>query len=390
MRNDRNGTLHYFWSQPHQPFFVLGIVGSILFMLLFMLAFKGILTPIIDPVAFHAYSLVFIVFTSFFQGFLLTTFPRFSQIPELTEQLYLTNFSLMGVGSLLFLTGAYTTLWLLIPGVIVLILGQLYSFALFWQIYRASAMPDLHDQFWILMGFGAGIEANLLFCLYFLTDARTLFLFAGSVGIYLFLVVTSFAVAQRMIPFFSHCMIERNKRLMPTLFLLFLLRVLCDGLNLKAGFLFTFLAGILLAKEIYFRWKIPFAKGVPLLWILHLSLYWLPVALIVGSVSEAAELLFDRDFFFLQIHLVVLGFLTTVLIGFGTRVTLGHSGNPMQIDSYTKFLFYLTQIVVYFRALYSLGGWDMVFDITATLWLALFGLWSLRYLPVLTSGKRLK
>ncbi|MCX6073897.1 MAG: NnrS family protein [Campylobacterales bacterium] len=31
---------------------------------------------------------------------------------------------------------------------------------------------------------------------------------------------------------------------------------------------------------------------------------------------------------FLGTHLLVLGFLTTILIGFGTRVTLGHSGQP--------------------------------------------------------------
>ena len=390
MQNDQNRPLPYFWSQPHQPFFVLGIVGSILFMLLFLLTYKGVLIPIIDPVAFHAYSLIFIVFTSFFQGFLLTTFPRFSQIPELTEQLYLTNFTLMATGSLLFLAGAFTTLWILIPGVILLMLGQLYSFALFWQIYRASPVPDLHDQFWILMGFGAGIEANLLYGLYFLFKAQILFTFANLSGVYLFLIITSFAVAQRMIPFFSHIMIERNNRLLPTLFALFLLKVLFDSFGLKVGFLFTLTAGILLAREIYFRWKIPFAKGVPILWILHLSLYWLPAALIVGSVSEIAELIFAKDFLFLQIHLIVLGFLTTVLIGFGTRVTLGHSGNLMQINSYTKFLFYLTQIVVYFRGLYSLGGWSMVFDITVALWLLLFILWSVRYLPVLVTGKRLK
>ncbi len=390
MPQPREPKLHYFFTQPHQPFFVLGIVSALLFMLLFLLSYKGVLVPTVDPVALHAYSLIFIVFTSFFQGFLLTTFPRFSQIPELTPQLYLTNFTLMGTGTLLFALGAFTSQWIMISGVVLLILGALYTFALFWQIYRASPLPDLYDQFWIMMGFGAGIEAHLLYLFYFLSKAPILFGLANLTGIFLFLLIVSYSVAQRMVPFFSHKLIEKNKRLLPILFVLLGSKILFDAFGLKVGFLFTFVAGLLLAQEIYLRWKIPFAKGMPILWILHLSLYWLPPALILGSLSELYELLYGQNFLFLQIHLLMLGYLTTLLIGFATRVTLGHSGNMMQVDHYTKGLFWLTQAVVVGRALYSLSGWSPLFDISATLWLLLFGLWAIRYLPVLVWGKRLK
>ena len=87
-------------------------------------------------------------------------------------------------------------------------------------------------------------------------------------------------------------------------------------------------------------------------------------------------------------HLVALGFVTTVLIGFGTRVTLGHSGNMMITDEKTKILFYLTQIVVYMRLLYSVTATPFLFDITVVLWIVLFGGWAIKYMPALAFGKR--
>ena len=137
------------------------------------------------------------------------------------------------------------------------------------------------------------------------------------------------------------------------------------------------------------RWNLPFKQADAVLWILHLAIFWLPISLIIGGFSEMAGLVFEKDFLSLSIHLVVLGFLTTIMIGFGTRVTLGHSGNQMKIDKYTKILFYLTQIVIYFRALYSFSGSNMLFDITATLWIVLFVAWGVKYLPVLVVGKKL-
>lgn len=91
----------------------------------------------------------------------------------------------------------------------------------------------------------------------------------------------------------------------------------------------------------------------------------------------------------LYLYLIFVAFVMTVLIGFGTRVTLGHSGNMMVTDRHTKMLFYMTQIVLYMRILYSLTGTPFLFDISATLWILLFGGWALKYMPALLFGKKL-
>ena len=379
---------NYFFSQPHQPFFVMGVINAIVFMLLFLLSYKGVVTFTTTPNLFHSYSLIFGVFTPFFLGFLLTTFPRFSQIPALEKSIYVTNFALLSSGLLLFLIGSLWSSILIYIGAFLVLGALVYTMTLFYQIYKASPMPELHDQKWIMVGFGSGIISGLLFFIGFLTDSEIVFSLAKLIGIYLFLTITALSVGQRMIPFFSHVMIDKNMKLLPTVFSLFSLFIVFELFELKIGFFFLFIAGVVLGKEIK-TWKLPFQNSEPILWILHLAIFWLPISLILTGFASLAEIIFEKDFIYVGIHLVMLGFLTTVMIGFGTRVTLGHSGNNMVIDKYTKILFYLTQIVVYFRALYSFSGSSIMFDITVTLWLALFIAWAVKYLPVLIVGKRI-
>lgn len=97
----------------------------------------------------------------------------------------------------------------------------------------------------------------------------------------------------------------------------------------------------------------------------------------------------------LDIHMLILGFVLTIVIGFGTRVTIGHSGNTMREDRYTTMLFYWTKVVVCLRILVSLAaafGWDfmVLFDISATAWLILFAAWAFRFFAVLINGKKLQ
>jgi len=113
-----------------------------------------------------------ILCTPFFLGFLLTTFPRFSQIPALEKRIYVTNFALLSSGLLLFLIGSLWSSILIYIGVFLVLGALVYTMTLFYQIYKASPMPELHDQKWIMVGFGSGIISGLLFFIGFLTDSE--------------------------------------------------------------------------------------------------------------------------------------------------------------------------------------------------------------------------
>ena len=93
---------NYFFSQPHQPFFVLAFINAILTMVIFLLSYKGVLHIAIADNYFHGYSLTFLLFTPAFFGFLFTTFPRFASTPILEKKVYMRVFSLFYLGSVLF------------------------------------------------------------------------------------------------------------------------------------------------------------------------------------------------------------------------------------------------------------------------------------------------
>jgi len=81
-----------------------------------------------------------------------------------------------------------------------------------------------------------------------------------------------------------------------------------------------------------------------------------------------------------------LGYFTTVLIGFGTRIILGHSGRTPHADGYATLLFGVIQVMVIMRILAGvMGGMGYMHLIltSAGLWVLVFVLWSKRYMPML-------
>ncbi len=383
---------HYFFSQPHQPFFLLGFLNAIVAMVLFALGYKGSLPMVISPLLFHAYSLIFLLFTPAFLAFLFTTFPRFSSTAPIERRSYLLVFGLFAAGSLLFMAGALWSKVLLYLAMGGLFAGHLRAILILWHIYRISPMPDKHDQQWILTGMVAGLIAHALFILSFLFPLlQTL---AVQTAIYLYLFLVAFSVAQRMVPFFSHCMIEKNMHFLRNIFVLLLLHVILETLHTHLSFIADAILVYLTAKEI-FRWQLPFPNPNPLLWILHLALYWVPAAFLFAAMSNLTALINGTEFLFLDLHILVLGFVFTILIGFGTRVTLGHSGNRMEATMWEKVLFNWTQVVVVMRLLTSMAaawGWDfmLLFDLSVTVWIIMFVLWGIRFFSVLIYGKKLR
>ena len=386
--------LAYFLSQPHQPFFLLGTLNAIVFMTLFLLSYKSFLPIQLNPSFFHGYSMIFLIFTQFFLGFLLTTFPRFSATNPIEKRSYLTIWTFALIASIFFIATIFFK-EAFFPSFIALIFEQTISFSIFYKIYKKTS-TEKYDQYWILVSFGIGIFSNLSFLLSFIAlDQKAALIYlqtAINYGIYLYLIFLAVTVASRMVPFFSHRIIKKNLKFLPVLFFLFLSRSFLESLYPKAVFLIDMAAAIWTAKEIK-RWQLPFPNKEPLLWILHIAVFWIPAALFIGALSEISRELIGAYLFKLPLHTLALGFLTTILIGFGTRVTIGHSGNVLKIDKTTLYIFYFTQIVVFFRIIFSVTGYfgkiSPFFDISALLWIVLFSWWLIKYFKVLSFGEKI-
>jgi uncharacterized protein involved in response to NO len=382
----------YFFSQPHQPFFVLAFVNAIVTMLLFLLSYKGIIHIAISSTNLHAYGFTYLLFTPAFFGFLFTTFPRFSSTPNIEKSVYMRVFSFYYIGSTLFLLGSIISPLISALGMFVLFIGHILGYLILNNIYKQTTMEDTHDIYWIRLSMGFGIIAHALFIVGQLL-LPTLIGFSTEISTYLYLFLLAFSVAQRMIPFFSHSMAAKHPNLLRQILILLLAHMFLEGIYANSSFFVDLFLAYTIAKELL-RWELPFPNPNPLLWILHIALFWVPLAFIFSGLANLLTLTTGTYFLALDIHVILLGFVFTVLLGFGTRVTLGHSGNKMLADKWTSLLFYSTQVVVVLRILTSLTaafGLDFMifFDLTATAWLLIFIAWSARFLAVLVNGKKL-
>ena len=389
---------NYFLSQPHQPFFILGVVNAVIMMLIFALSYKGIFSLQMESANFHVYSLVFIVFTNVFTGFLFTTFPRFCQAEVISKKYYTNVFYYTLLGSLLFLVGSFVSHIVLLLGMAVLFFAQIFIVLKLQEIYLNGSAADKKDAFWILTAQYFGLLGQVLFIElelnhYIGLDVNLLTI-AVNISFYLYLIFLAFSVAQRMIPFFSHSFAVKNENFVKIIFTLFMLKSIFSSVDLKiAEIIIDLLLGVYMLVE-FRRWELPIFSSPAILWVLHLALFWLPTAFVLSALSLTTELLMDTSFYFLNIHLLAIGFLTTLLIGFGTRVTLGHSGQPPHADRLAANIFWFIQVVVVMRAIFSINvafGWGLnfLFDISFTLWLILFLVWGLRYGKVLIYGSKL-
>lgn len=126
-----------------------------------------------------------------------------------------------------------------------------------------------------------------------------------------------------------------------------------------------------------------FKKTSAILQILVLGFAWFPL----GFLGLFIESLLEGSILKLGLHIFALGFVTTLLIGFGSRVSLGHAipAQPIIADELTKWLFVLTQVLVISRVAASILVLDNstmfmnILHLSATIWILLFFVWTLKY-----------
>lgn len=126
------------------------------------------------------------------------------------------------------------------------------------------------------------------------------------------------------------------------------------------------------------RWGVRASLQNRLLAMLHLSFAWLPIAFALFAIDAAGRPLGSAP-----MHALGLGFCCTMLVGFVTCVTLGHSSRPLQANN-TYWDFYLAlHGVAMARVAAALGGAaTTVLSATAAVWLLLMLVWAARVLPV--------
>lgn len=129
-------------------------------------------------------------------------------------------------------------------------------------------------------------------------------------------------------------------------------------------------------------WK---TRHAPLVWVLHLAYFWIPVHLAlrasaaVGWVSPS-----------LAIHALTVGAAGGLIIGMMTRTARGHTGRPLKADPWDTACYAMVAGAAVVRVVlpYLEPQWTVQAILgSAGLWSAGFGLFTVRYWPVLTRSR---
>ena len=389
-----------FSSQPHQPFFTSGILFLILFMMLFSASYLNILVLDDSVLSFHAYPMVFVIFIQFFLGFLYVVFPRFLIQAEIPIKDYMNQFILYFISSLgIFLSIIFFSKITFIFQIMMLF-AQFLSFKLLYSIHKKSIVKVKDDTKWVLISFIAGLFFHALFIF-----STSIFSFSSELsrlaidgGFYLFVFMVIFVISQRMIPFFTTAkaadyVANKSKNLLTIVFSLLAFKVfLLSFDNAKLNLLADIPLFIMITRELI-KWKLPFFKVPAIMWVLYLGLYWIPFAFFISIIQGVMafynpEIIFEK----VVIHAMALGYFLTVLIGFGTRVILGHSGTTPHANNFAIFIFIAVQFISLLRIFTSFSlnfSLDYIFLLNTTAILLILGLivWSSRYITILLKGK---
>lgn len=132
------------------------------------------------------------------------------------------------------------------------------------------------------------------------------------------------------------------------------------------------------------RWRGWRVRAEPLLWILHLSLGWIPVALLLLALGELGLVPASA-----WLHAAGVGAMGGLVLGVMSRVALGHTGRPLVLPAGIASAFVLIHAGAVLRvaAAVSLGPWLPLIAVSTICWVIAYGLFVARYAPILLAPR---
>ncbi len=382
------------FAAPHRPMFLSGgvmlLVGFTLW-LFELVARVGWLPAVAWKLPggwMHALLVSLGVFPFFIFGFLLTAMPRWQGMGDLPRDLWLTPWRLLAAGWSMVIVGLVVP-WLLAAGLLIVLAGWILVARVLWEVAHQPRPDRMHARLtcWGVIGGGAALAAWLLFAL--LGDG-TWARVAINLSIWGCLLPVFVSVCHRMVPFFSSNIIPDYVMVRPRWALAALVGAgVVHGALSIAGFgTWTWLVDLPAAAAalwLSYRWRLVASLKVRLLGMLHIGFAWLGIAFLLFSIQGLAASLGYPMFGMAPLHALGLGFFGSILLAMVSRVTLGHSGRPLQADTLTWGLFVGLQFIVLLRLVadWVPWSWSGGFMFASSLgWLAILIAWAWRYLPM--------
>ncbi|MDO8989735.1 MAG: NnrS family protein [Sideroxyarcus sp.] len=389
-----------FTAAPHRVMFFGGAVQAVAVMLwwLYELATRfGIAGQpaawAIAPAAAHAWLMIYGLFPFFMFGFLMTVYPRWMHGPEIQANYFVPAFVLLLLGAAGFYAGLSGGNAILIAAVGSTLTGWGIALYALLRVLLDTKPSDKRHPIIVFVALSLG-WCSLAAYLVWLANGNDAFLrFAIQGGIWLFLLPIFASVAHRMVPFFTSSALPQFVPHRPnwpwwTILAGSVVHALLQLAALDRWLWASDIPMAVAAFYLSYAWGLHRSLRIPLLGVLHVGFAWVGIAMLLYGIQSFMSFGSDSAasvWGFAPQHALTIGCFATLLIGFGTRVTLGHSGLPMQVDTAVKLMFVGIQLVAVLRVLADMLPVQTAYWLylaAAALWLACFAPWVLRYLPV--------
>ncbi|MDG6348648.1 NnrS family protein [Luteimonas sp. 8-5] len=381
-------------NAPHRLLFAIGAGNVLLAMAwwaLWLVDLRWQLFELQQPAVYggwiHAIVMQYQVLAPFMFGFLLTVFPRWMGLDELTRWHYVpVGIGLFG-GQLLTIAGALGPAHLLHLGALFTIAG--WATGLF---YLLRWLWQDAGRTWHAVSCGAAMLAGLggfiCYAMYLHgADPRLMFA-AIKIGSFGLLLPVYFTVAHRMFPFFAANVVPgyrpwRDLRVLAAFWPLTLVHLMLELAHAYA-WLWIPDTGLLALSAMWLWRNWPRGPAPALARVLFLGYAWLPVAMALYIVQSVIYAL-DGGFVLgrAPAHALFIGFFGSLLVAMVTRVTQGHSGRPLVFGKVAAFAFVVIQLVTATRIAAELMPDQWAWQAVAAIgWLLAFAPWVLASLRI--------
>jgi len=367
------------WQLGFRPFYLLASAFGALSIGLWALQFAGWLgRPYLQGPVWHAHEMLFGFTLAVVVGFLFTAGRNWSMRPTPTG------------GPL----AALALLW--VAGRVLVLTPYGWAAALVNAAFPAAAAIALAIPF-----LAAGTRRNYFFVgLLLLMSGAVLAThlqllgvleLPGWVGIQVALDGVLFILAVmggRVIPMFTNNGVPganatRHPRLEQAALASVLVLLAIDLLGLQgATSALAAAAGAVAHSVRWVLWRPWKTVRTPLVWVLHLAYLWIPVHLLLRALSHPGWVAPS-----VAVHALTVGAVSGLVIGMMTRTARGHTARPLRADRWDIACYALVSAAALVRVVLPLVLPSLLIPAvvgSAALWSAGFGLYAIRYWPVLT------
>lgn len=292
--------------------------------------------PAMPATLLHGPAMLFLGFTPFVFGFLLTVVPRWMGYPDLAWQRYAPVGVLLALGVACALIGLWSAQPPLLLGGLATLgggwgLGLLFLLQLL-LVNRRDSKPPCWHAVSALAALALGLLALLFAIGFVITIDPRLLRLANLLAINGFLLPVFLTVAHRMVPFFARMVVTdyqpwRPDWLLAAIWAMLGLRLLGEGF-VQATTLALGSTGLaLMTSVMVFKWW-PRNPAPGLLEALLWGFLWAPAGFALSAL-DAGGVALGRA----PLHALLIGFAGSMLVAMVTRVTQGHSGRPLAMFS---------------------------------------------------------